>query len=216
MATLTSSFLAGAAVALLRARPRFALLLSVTLVVAVVALNLEYFRAGEREFGPFDGAAWTVGPRSDLWVITQPTYATAVPSEPAPSKVQVIAGDADITQIEQGSASLTFAANSTGGARLQTSVTDFPNWQVSVDGTTIPHDHANPLATVSFDLPRGSHSVDLKLENTAIRKLANYWSLTAWAIFIISAGGLTARAGWSAFAKARSRTDSSSDLPAGG
>ena len=216
MATLTSSFLAGAAVALLRARPRFALLLSVTLVVAVVALNLEYFRAGEREFGPFDGAAWAVGPRSDLWVITQPKDATAVPGEPAPAKVQVIAGDADITQIEQGSASLAFAANSTSGARLQTSVADFPNWQVNVDGTTIPHDHANPLATVSFDLPRGSHSVELKLEDTAIRKLANYWSLTAWAIFIIFAGSLIARAGWTAFGTTRGRNDATADLPARG
>jgi len=203
----TSSFLAGAGLLLVKQRPWLGVLLSITLIAAVIGLNQEFFRAGQREFGQFSGAIWAIGPRTDVWVLTQPESATVVPTEPAPAKVLVFAGDADITDVDPGSSKLVFAATSTGGARLQASVTDFPHWRVRLDGKTIPHDHANELAAISFDIPPGPHNVELRLEDTKVRTLANYWSLTAWVLWIAAVGGLVGRAGWSAYANLRTRAE---------
>ena len=74
------------------------------------------------------------------------------------------------------------------------------------DGKVIPHDHPNDLAAISFDLPPGSHSVELRLEDTAGRTLANYWSLTAWTLLFLGAGVLEARAVWSRFANTGRRS----------
>jgi len=206
---VTSSFLAGAVLLLVKRRPYVQLLLSLALIGAVIGLNQEFFHPGSRwpVWGQFSGVEWGIGNHSDAWTTTQPNYATAIPTEPAPAKVQVIDGAADITDVDYGSAKLVFAASSAGGARLRASVTDFPSWRVQVDGKTIQHDHNNEIAAITFHLPPGSHNVELKLEDTTLRKLANYWSLTAWVSFAVAAATLAGRAGWSAYANARRRTD---------
>jgi hypothetical protein len=197
-----SSFLAGAMLLPVKQRPYLRLLLSLALIGAVIGLNQQYFHTRERlpVWGQFVGVEWAYGTRSDLVGGLQPESATALPSEPAPAKVQVIGGDANITSVDQGSASLVFAAESTEGARLLASVTDFPRWRVRLDGKVIPHDHANELAAITFNLPPGSHSVELRLEDTAVRTLANYWSFAAWTLLFLGAGVLGARAVWSRFA----------------
>jgi len=207
---LTSSFLAGASLLLLKRRPYLQLVVSVVLIGTVIGLNQEFFHPGSRwpAWGNFSGVEWANTFYTDAWPIVQPEYATALPPETGPPpKVQVLGGDADITDVGHGSSSLVFAATSTGGARLRASVTDFPNWRVRLDGKTIPHDHANELAAISFDVPPGSHSVELRLDNTTVRTVANYWSLAAWVILIVTSGALLAGAVWTAFDKARSRTE---------
>jgi hypothetical protein len=204
---LTSSFLAGASVLLLKRRPYLQLLLSVVLIGTVIGLNQEFFHPGSRwpAWGRFSGVEWASGIYTDAWTITQPDYATALPPETGPPpKVLVLGGDAEITGVDHGSSSLVFAATSTGGARLRASITDFPHWRVRLDGKTIPHDHANELAAISFDVPPGSHNVELRLENTTVRTVANYWSLIAWVLLIVASGALLAMAAWSAYARARS------------
>jgi len=203
----TTSFLAAAAVFVAKQRPRLGLLVTVTLIAAVIGLNQEFFHPGQREFGTFSGPVWAIGPRTDVWVLTQPKSATVVPTEPAPAKVMLIAGDADITDVDVGSSNLVFAAGSRDGATLRASVTDFPHWRVRLDGETIPHDHNNEFAAISFDIPPGSHTVELRLEDTTVRKLANYWSLTAWLLFIATAVALMLGASWSAYTNRRRRAE---------
>ena len=198
LAMLTSSFLAGAVVLLVNQRRYLAVLLSVALITAAIGLNQEFFRFGlrtsESDSEHFSGSAWAY--QTQPLIDYHPAYAADLPSEPAPATVQVIGGDAHITDVRQGSASLAFAAGSTSGARFRTSVVDFPQWRVKVDGKSVPHDRSNNLAAISFDLPPGSHRVKLTLEDTALRTLSNYLSLAAWAVFLISASALAGRAAW--------------------
>ena len=200
----TSSFLAGAILLLANKRPYLRLLLSIALIGAVIGFNQEFFHFGQRIYGG-DEAFFVGDPRGyqiEAPSYTHPAYAAVQPSQPAAAEVQVLGGDADITQVARGSASLAFAVRSTSGARLRTSVVYFPNWRVKVDGKTIPHDHANELAAISFYVPQGSHDVKLSLEDTALRTFSNYLSLAAWALFTIGAAALAGRPAWSALANA--------------
>lgn len=207
LAIFTSSFLAGAIVLLASQRWYLPLLLSIVLIGAVIVMNQGFFHFGTRVFSvpgeQFPGAGWAFETQSSLDYL-RPADAAALPPEatPAPALVQVVGGDADITEVRQGSASLAFAAESTSGARLRTSVVDFPNWRVKVDGKTIPHDHADDLAAISFYLPPGAHQVKLSFEDTALRTFSNYLSLVAWALFIVSAAALAGKAARSALVNA--------------
>jgi hypothetical protein len=214
LAIFTSSFLAGAAVLLVSRRRYLGVLVSVVLIGAVVGLNQEYFHFGQRMFitdtQQFSEGYW--GHMIQSLPDYHPSYAE-LPAEPAPALVQVIGGDATLTGVSQESDSLAFAAESTDGARLRTSVVDFPNWRVRVDGETIEHDHANSLAAISFDLVPGSHEVELNLEDTALRTFSNYVSLAAWVLFVGGAGALGIRAPVQAYrdsVRARARSDSGS------
>lgn len=199
LAIFTSSFLAGAIVLLANQRLYLRLLLSIALIGAVIGLNQEFFHFGQRIFGG-DQSFFFGDPRAfqiEAPRYTHPAYAAVQPSELAPAEVQVLGGDANITQVSRGSASLAFAVQSTSGARLRTSVVDFPRWRVSVDGEAVPHDHANDLAAISFYVPPGFHRAKLTLEDTAVRTFANYLSVAAWVIFLASAGVLAGRSAWS-------------------
>lgn len=206
LAILTSSFLAGAIVLVANRRPYLSLLLSIALIGAVIGANQGFFHFGERLSVDFAGAA-SAGQYHSARGGWLSAYATEAPTEPAPAKVQLILGDADITDVRQGSASLAFAAESVAGARLRTSVMDFPHWRVRVDGKTVLHDRNNSLAAISFDLPPGSHQVKLSLEDTALRTFSDYLSLAAWALFLVSAGALAGRAAWSTLRRRRAAPD---------
>ena len=200
---LTSSFLAGALVLLAKKKPLLQIGLATVLIAAVIVLNQEFFTPGTRwaAWGQFSGADWANEIYTDAWRITQPDYATVPPEgTDAPPKVQILAGDAEVTGVNPGSSSLVFAATSVGGAKLRTSVSDFPHWRVRLNGHIIPHDHANEFGAITFDMPPGSHEVELRLEDTTLRKVANYWSLAAWVLFFSAAVGLLAKGVWSAHA----------------
>lgn len=203
LAIFTSSFLAGAIVLLAKRRPYLGVLLSIVLIGVVIGLNQEYFRFSQRIFlsdsQQFSDGHW--GPMIQSLPDYHPSYAGELPSEPAPALVQVIGGEARITDVSQGSDDLVFAAESTSGARVQTSVVDFPNWRVRMDGETIPHDHANNLAAITFDLPPGAHRVELSLEDTALRTFSNYVSMAAWALFLVAVVSLAGRWAWRAYGK---------------
>jgi 6-pyruvoyl-tetrahydropterin synthase related domain len=203
---LTSSFLAGAAVLIAKRQRYLQVTLAIALIAAVIGLNQEFFSPGSRwpAWGQFAGAEWANEIYTDAWTITQPDYAAVVPEgTEAPPKVQVLAGDAEITGLESGSSSLVFAANTAGGARLRTAISDFPHWRVKLDGQTIPHDHDNEFAAITFHVPPGSHELHLRLEDTTVRKFANYWSLAAWVLFFSAAAALLANGVWSSHASTK-------------
>jgi hypothetical protein len=159
----------------------------VPLIAGVVLLNQGYFEArtypitDEEKF-----SAINFPHLFDRYHSYAPRTAATVASTPAPAKVQVPKGDAVISRTSQGSDSLTFAMASQGGATIRAAVIDYPNWQVRVDGKDVPHDHANVEGLITFDVPPGSHDVSLRLENSTIRTVADYLSIAAWALFLLS------------------------------
>ncbi|MDO8615319.1 MAG: hypothetical protein Q7T33_06230 [Dehalococcoidia bacterium] len=186
LAIFACSFLAGSLFALLKNRGVLPVALSLALIAGVILLNQEFFKAltyvttDEEKF-----AAANFPHLFDRYHSYVPTASQVYPVA-APAKVQVLKGTAVVSGISQGSDSLTFAMTSQGEATVRAAVIDYPNWRVRVDDRTVSHDHANEQGLITFRVPRGSHEISVKLENTPIRTVANYLSIAAWAAFVFS------------------------------
>ncbi len=193
---LMSSLLAGSLFSLSKARLWLSLLLFGVLVGAVIGLNREFFvRVGGKldisDAENFSGERFEQ--QTFNWgVYYLPIAVPAPPQEPDSFKVQVLYGQATVSRIGQGSDFLTFGSTSNSVAKMRVAIFDFPNWRVRVDGRVVPHGH-DGTGAITFDLPSGRHQIALNLEDTAIRKIANYLSLLSWALFAVAAFALLAK-----------------------
>lgn len=188
-----SSFLAGSVLLLTRDRPLTSVAIAAALLAGVIGLNQQFHDVGER-FDISDEENFS-GERLDYqtsrlggtWAFFE--YAQAPPEGPAQADVEVLEGPVNISNVESGSASLSFVTDAATAVRLRASIIDFPNWRVRVDGEVVEHDHDNPVGLITFVVPEGEHEVFLKLENTRVRTLADYFSLAAWTLFLIACIG---------------------------
>lgn len=175
LAIFSSSFLAGVIVMLAR-RPILRVVLAASLIVAVLTLNQEFFRLNRMP------AANDEQYLSGYWTLLDylPAAASEVPVAPVPAKVEALDGDATISDLREGSDTLTFRAESQEGARLRIAISDFAGWAVAVDGKTVDHSHTGGPGAITFVAPPGEHRVELRLGDTFVRRLSNYLSLFAW------------------------------------
>ena len=58
--------------------------------------------------------------------------------------------------------------------------------RVRIDGEAVRHTASAPHGLITFDLPEGTHLVELKLEDTATRRLANSISLASWGALLLA------------------------------
>ena len=185
-----SSFLAGAVLLFARDRPLVSVVVGAALVAGVIGLNQEFHDVGER-FNITDQENFS-GERLDYqtsrlggtWAFFE--YAQAPPESAAQADVEVLDGPVSLSDVNKGSASLSFVTDAATASRLRASIIDYPNWRVRVDGHVVEHDHDNPVGLITFVVPEGEHEVVLTFENTRGRTLADHLSITAWGLFLVA------------------------------
>ena len=69
---------------------------------------------------------------------------------------------------------------------MEAALFDFPDWRVEIDGLPAPHTASKPNGLVTFDVPDGVHQIELRLEDTAVRRWGNRVSLAAWAALALA------------------------------
>lgn len=188
LAIFTTSFLAGSLFALLKNSKLLAFVLSLALIGVVTQTNEEFFQV-KAYFQITDEEKYSGSSFDSVFnhrFLSYSPIANRVRAIPGVPMVEVLEGDTQISNTRQGSDSLAFAARSQGDTKVRISVTDYPNWRVRVDGRVITHTAANAQGLITFDLPRGSHDVSVKLENTQIRTFADYLSIVSWTLFILA------------------------------
>lgn len=67
-------------------------------------------------------------------------------------------------------------------------ITDFPGWQVYLNGRQIEHQRKTKLFLISVFLPKGSHKVRIVFQNTPIRSIANITSLLTFGLTVFFFG----------------------------
>lgn len=101
-------------------------------------------------------------------------------------KVEVLTSKAEITTVNQNPTDYSFIVKAEGFSRLRYNNYYFPGWNLYIDGkpTIIHFQNENNL--IEFDVPQGYHRVQIKFEDTPIRKLGNLISLISSLIFLTS------------------------------
>ena len=106
--------------------------------------------------------------------------------EPSARPAQVVAGPAYVSAVSSGSDWMTMRVDADAPARVQAALFDFPTWRVEVNGQVVPHEASKPNGLVTFDVPAGRSDVDVRLQDTAVRRLGNRISLVSWSALVLT------------------------------
>ncbi len=115
-----------------------------------------------------------------LWVKSHPT------SRPS-QKVEVIQGKGEVAILMNKSQRIIFRANLQKESTVRLHTIYYPGWEWKVDGTSYQFSYNNPLGVMDARIPQGDHLIEVSLQNTTIRTVANAISLVTLftGIFII-------------------------------
>ncbi len=152
------------------------------LIILVVLLNFQYFKAWKRSYEVRDeqklsGLAWDLQRKSAI-LDYLPYTAPDAPKEAAPDNPWLIAGDGFASNYSARSNSFFFDVEVySDEAEVQIPVTDFPNWVVVSGGAVIPSYPSGKYGAIAIKLPEGKHIIQGRFENTPIRSVGNALTL---------------------------------------
>jgi hypothetical protein len=163
------------------------LIYAVTLSVLLI-LNLSYFKPGAS--GPitdqekFSGRAWMYQQTSGIYDYL-PRWASIAAQGEAGDLIDQIEGQVDIQNKQKGTDWFSFQATvKDSEAKLTLAQHYFPDFKI-YDGLEKLHFDIEPeLGRMVLRLPPGDYQINVRLEDTPIRKFANLLSLLAVFLFI--------------------------------
>jgi len=101
------------------------------------------------------------------------------------ASLKVLDGEASGGRLEKRAASQTWAVTvESDTAHLAVPLLYWPGWEARADGKPLNVAPADGLGWIAFDLPRGEHTVELKLGDTPTRRTASVISLAALLVAI--------------------------------
>lgn len=178
------SIISGSAALVYRKR-----LVWLALILAVVIFNFSYFRP-ERFIQTSDekllsGIDWDRQIKRSIFDYL-PIYAKEPPAELATVRYQILTGQTDISNFQEGTNWIKFKADVKTHTIIRLSQYYFPNWQIWVDGKEIPFEYKNnSFGLMTFILSKGNHTVEARLLDTQIRIAGNLLTAFSLAVFFI-------------------------------
>jgi hypothetical protein len=91
----------------------------------------------------------------------------------------------EVTQLAVNSTGQSFKVNASEPSLMQDSLFDYPGWTVLVDDRKIATSPASDSGEISFTVPAGTHSVQVELRPTPIRRWSYYASLLTGAVMTL-------------------------------
>ena len=102
-------------------------------------------------------------------------------------QIEPISGNPQITLQKTTPTQNQFQVDSPTASKIRTNIFNFPGWHLKIDGGQAIIDDNNTLKLITFNVPKGNHSVRIEFGNTPVRLLANFISLLGIAyLFIIA------------------------------
>jgi len=142
----------------------------------------EWYQIGDSE--KFSGASWDKQQTISIFDYL-PIYATLPPWQRAPQLPEVLEGSADFVSYDKFSKSQRGVVAVSQNALLRAPIFDFPGMTVYVDGQVVKHlnndcrDQRYCLGLVTFEVAKGTHSIEIILEDTPPRTIGNLISVVS-------------------------------------
>lgn len=193
VALFISSFIVGFGFNLFRRS--YKLFLGFLISILVIVLNINYFKPRDwyseiDDKKKFSGKLWEKQLTISIFDYL-PIYATLPPWSKAPDIPEVILGEANILSYQKGSNHQVGEVEVLSDfARIRAPLFDFPGMVVYSGGKKIVHFNDDCsfqkycLGLVTFDLGYGRHKIEIRLEDTLVRKLGNIISLASFCVII--------------------------------
>lgn len=154
-------------------------------IVSILFFNRDYWHAKgymqkkETFFtGIYNGTTDT-GESAPIWSVR---FMEKTPKLP----MQVIAGNATITQLQRKITYHSYTISSNGNARILENTLYFPGWSVKVDGNKVPVQFQDERyrGLMTFYVPNGKHQVEIAFGETKLRLISDLISVLAICILI--------------------------------
>jgi hypothetical protein len=174
---------------------KFKIWIGLAIVVVAFILNVGYFvpKSWENitDVDKFSGNSWQKELTISIFDYL-PIYAKLPPITPAPPQPEVLEGTASFSNYTKGSDFQKGVINVTKDALIRLPLFDFPGMVTKIDGKEAAHWNNDCrkepfcLGLITFRVPAGRHTIEVKLTNTPIRTAGNCLSLLSFVII----GGL--------------------------
>lgn len=174
------SILAGIAIALIPKKHK--MLGALMIIVALLIMNKNYWHANgflqkpESFYTNVYHGTTDTGESSPIWSIRSM-------EQEAPSHMQVIGGMVESKEVIRTSVRHLYVLNVTSdNASIRENTLYFPGWNVYVDNkkTSTEFQDPNNRGVMTFFVPFGLHKIELRFEDTNIRKLSNIISVISF------------------------------------
>ncbi len=163
------------------------LFIACAVLIALILINKNYWRANNYKVvsesfftGIYNGTTDT-GESSPVWSVR---FMEQRPK----SHIEVIGGDANITQVKRNSTMHEYSVVVLKSAQFKENTLYFPGWKVWSDGKEIPIEFQDPhnRGVMTFNLFAGTHTLDIQFGETNLRYLANLISIASLvALFVL-------------------------------
>lgn len=115
-----------------------------------------------------------------------PKSAKEIPQEAADSQYQILTGDSQIFNFENGTNWFKFKTNTKSHTIIRISQFYFPDWKISIDEKDAKVEYLNnSFGLMTIILGKGEHIIVGKLNDTPIRSISNIISLGALMLVIL-------------------------------
>lgn len=137
----------------------------------------------------FSGASWERQLTTSIFDYL-PIYAELPPKNKAPDLPEVLDGNVTFENYKKGSNFQTGLVNANEDSTVRLPLFDFPGMAVFINGQRIDHNHSDCrneefcMGLITFNIPKGQHTIKTTLENTPVRSLGNYLSIFSGIIFV--------------------------------
>ncbi len=121
--------------------------------------------------------------RNDLGTNQIKIAKSQIPTQP----IELISGNSQISLQKSSPTVIRFQSDSHTPSKIKANIFNFPGWRLQIDGRETPIDDNNALKLITFNVPKGQHSVKIEFGNTPVRLLGNYISLLGIVYLIIIA-----------------------------
>lgn len=107
-----------------------------------------------------------------------PIWVKEMPEKRASQKVEILAGDGEIGELDLNSKKISFQIDLTESSQLRINTHYFPGWQLLVNGQRQPIDYQS-AGLIDFSLPAGQYSVMAVFTETPVRLAADLISFVS-------------------------------------
>lgn len=156
--------------------------------IVIVGSTIFYWRSmngydynrEENRFWNFHLTTTYYGETDSIW--------SAGPAKTFPkSLIEIVEGDAKITNIQKKTQTQFFKVVSDTGARLVSNTQYFPGWRVYIDNkqTPIEFQDIHWRGLITFAVPKGNHDVFIRFEESPVRLIADSISLLSTFSFVL-------------------------------
>jgi len=188
LSTFAFSFIAGSIVVLMRPFGKLRVIIPSFLTILLVIINWNYFLPDGGHMGPltdqekFAAAAWDLQRTAGIFDYL-PNAAIMNPKDPPKSLGELMEGKGVITDEKSGTNWASFNINvDSEKSVVRVGIYQFPNWVTTLDGNIVENyvPKTEAWGRMYVDVPKGIHTISLRLMNTPIRTFSNLLSLITW------------------------------------